>query len=64
MRKSPASGALPSAELDPYWQPVLLVPQASATPSPKPLRAMLVDGTAAIETIASPVAISFFVFDI
>jgi len=25
---------------------------------------MLVDGTAAIETIASPVAISFFVFDI
>ena len=30
----------------------------------RPLRAMLVDGTAAIETIANVGAISFFVFDI
>jgi hypothetical protein len=42
---------------------VLVPPHASAIGA-EPLRAMLVDGTAAIETIASPVAISFFVFDI
>lgn len=47
-----------------YTQPVLLPPQASCTASPEPLRTMLVDGTAASETIASAEAISFFVFDI
>src|SRR5580765_3507584 len=47
-----------------YTQPVLPLPQASCTASPEPLRAMLVDGTAAIARIASVEAISFFVFDI
>ena len=47
-----------------YTQPTLLPPQASCTTSPEPLRTMLVDGTAASETIASAEAISFFVFDI
>jgi hypothetical protein len=48
-----------------YWQPPVLVPpHASCAIGAEPLRAMLVDGTAAIETIVSPVAISFFVFDI
>jgi hypothetical protein len=48
----------------PYTQPALLFPQANCTTSPEPLRTMLVDGTAASETIASAEAISFFVFDI
>jgi hypothetical protein len=47
-----------------YTQPTLLPPQASCTAWPEPLRTMLVDGTAASETIASAEAISFFVFDI
>lgn len=47
-----------------YTQPLLLLPQASCTASPEPLRTMFVDGTAASETIASAEAISFFVFDI
>jgi hypothetical protein len=47
-----------------YTQPVLPLPQASCIAWPEPLRTMLVDGTAARETIASAEAISFFVFDI
>jgi len=48
-----------------YWQPPVLVPpHASCALWPAPLRAMVVDGTAAMETIASPVATSFFIFDI
>ena len=48
-----------------YWQPPVLVPpHASCALWLAPLRAMLVDGTAAMETIASPVATSFFIFDI
>ena len=47
-----------------YTQPVLPLPQTSCTASLEPLRTMLVDGTAASETIASAEAISFFVFDI
>jgi hypothetical protein len=47
-----------------YTQPTLLPPQASCSAWPEPLRTMLVDGTAASETIASAEAISFFVFDI
>jgi hypothetical protein len=40
-----------------------VLPQASWTGWLAPLRAMLVDGTAAIETIANVAAINFFVFD-
>jgi hypothetical protein len=47
-----------------HWHPVLPLPHASCTPSLAPPRMMLVDGTAASETIASAEAISFFVFDI
>jgi hypothetical protein len=64
MRKSPEPGPFLIAVQAHYTQPVLLPPQASCTASPEPLRTMLVDGTAASETIASAEAISFFVFDI
>jgi hypothetical protein len=64
MRKSPKPGLFLSVRGSIYTQPVLPPPQASCTASPEPLRAMLVDGTAASETIASAEAISFFVFDI
>ncbi len=48
----------------PYWQPPLVpLPQASGTLA-APLRAMLVAGTAASETVANAVANSFFAFDI
>ena len=47
-----------------YTQPALPLPQARCIAGPEPLRTMLVDGTAASETIASAEAISFFVFDI
>jgi hypothetical protein len=47
-----------------YWHPVLLEPQASCTLFPEPLRATLVDGTAASARTASVAATSFFVFDI
>jgi hypothetical protein len=63
MRKSPRPGLFLSLQVH-YTQPVLLPPQANCTASPEPLRTMLVDGTAASETIASAEAISFFVFDI
>jgi hypothetical protein len=47
-----------------HWQPLEpVVPHASRKPWLAPLRAML-DGTATIEAIASPVAINFFAFDI
>jgi hypothetical protein len=47
-----------------HWQPLEpVVPHASCKPWLAPLRAML-DGTATIEAIASPVAINFFAFDI
>lgn len=63
MRKSPYRGS--SSSCRSYdAQPVLPLPQASCTAWPEPLRTMLVDGTAASETIASAEAISFFVFDI
>ena len=64
MRKSPETGALPLPAQVHYTQPALPLPQANCTASPEPLRTMLVDGTAASETIASAEAISFFVFDI
>ena len=64
MRKSPEAGLFLSWRRSIYTQPELLFPQASCTASPEPLRTMLVDGTAASETIASAEAISFFVFDI
>ena len=64
MRKSPDAGPFLSGRKSIYTQPVLLPPQANCTASPEPLRTMLVDGTAASETIASAEAISFFVFDI
>jgi hypothetical protein len=63
MRKSPNRGSSSRSQIH-YTQPVLLPPQASCTAWPEPLRTMLVDGTAASETIASAEAISFFVFDI
>ena len=63
MRKSPNRGSSSPVQ-SAYTQPVLLLPQASCTAWPEPLRTMLVDGTAASETIASAEAISFFVFDI
>jgi hypothetical protein len=63
MRKSPKPGPFLFLHIH-YRQPVLVPPQASCTASPEPLRTMLVDGTAASETIASAEAISFFVFDI
>jgi hypothetical protein len=40
------------------------LPHATGTLAPEPLRAMLVDGTAAIARTASDAASSFFVFDI
>lgn len=56
--------ALHSSNTDFHWQPLEpVVPHASCKPWLAPLSTML-DGTAAIETIASPVAISFLVFDI
>ena len=64
MRKSPEAGLFLLPGQIHYTQPVLLPPQASCTAWPEPLRTMLVDGTAASETIASAEAISFFVFDI
>ena len=64
MRKSPEPGLFLLLCRSIYTQPVLLPPQASCTASPEPLRAMLVDGTAASARIASAEAISFFVFDI
>jgi hypothetical protein len=64
MRKSPEAGLFLSCAEIHHTQPVLLPPQASCTAWPEPLRTMLVDGTAASETIASAEAISFFVFDI
>ena len=64
MRKSPDRGSSSPPEQIYYTQPTLLPPQASCTAWPEPLRTMLVDGTAASETIASAEAISFFVFDI
>jgi hypothetical protein len=63
MRKSPNWGSSSPLQVH-YTQPVLPLPQASCTAWPEPLRTMLVDGTAASETIASAEAISFFVFDI
>jgi hypothetical protein len=63
MREEPQVGSSLSLTIR-YTQPVLPFPQASCTASPEPLRTMLVDGTAASETIASAEAISFFVFDI
>ncbi len=63
MRKSPNRGSPSSVQIH-HTQPVLLPPQASRTAAPEPLRAMLVDGTAASARIASAAAISFFVFDI
>jgi hypothetical protein len=64
VRKSPEPGLFLSFVQIHYTQPALLFPQASWTAWPEPLRTMLVDGTAASETIASAEAISFFVFDI
>jgi hypothetical protein len=64
MRKSPNRGSSSPPVQIHYTQPTLLPPQASCTAWPEPLRTMLVDGTAASETIASAEAISFFVFDI
>jgi hypothetical protein len=64
LRKSPGTGLFLSFVQIHYTQPALLLPHASCTASPEPLRTMLVDGTAASETIASAEAISFFVFDI
>jgi hypothetical protein len=64
MRKSPSRGSSSPPVQIHYTQPTLLPPQASWTAWPEPLRTMLVDGTAASETIASAEAISFFVFDI
>jgi hypothetical protein len=63
MKEEPQPGPFLSSEIR-YTQPVLPFPQASCTAWPEPLRTMLVDGTAASETIASAEAISFFVFDI
>ena len=64
MRKSPNRGSS-SPRAGPLTRNrVLPLPQASCTAWPEPLRTMLVDGTAASETIASAEAISFFVFDI
>jgi hypothetical protein len=63
MRKSPNRGP-PSSYAETYTQPELLLPHATCTPWLVPLRTKLVDGTAAIEAIASAEAISFFVFDI
>ncbi len=63
MRKSPERGPSSCCAVR-YTHPLLLLPQANCTASPEPLRTMLVDGTAARETIASAEAISFFVFDI
>jgi hypothetical protein len=64
MRKSPDDGALPLPAEIRHTQPVLPLPQASCTPPLTPPRTMPVDGTAASETAASAVTISFFVFDI
>jgi hypothetical protein len=65
MRKSPEPGLFQFGVKASYTpHPVLVPPQASCTASPEPLRAMLVDGTAASAAIASAEAISFFVFDI
>jgi hypothetical protein len=64
MRKSPKPGLFSPVQVVHYTQPVLELPQASCTAWPEPLRTMLVDGTAASETIASAEAINFFVFDI
>jgi hypothetical protein len=64
LKEEPQTGALPLPVQIHYTQPTLLPPQASCTAWPEPLRTMLVDGTAASETIASAEAISFFVFDI
>jgi hypothetical protein len=64
VRKSPKPGLFLTRAQIHYRQPVLPPPQASCTTSLEPLRTMLVDGTAASETIASAEAISFFVFDI
>ena len=63
MRKSPNRGSTSPAQ-SAYTQPALPLPQARCIASPEPLRTMLVDGTAASETIASAEATSFFVFDI
>jgi hypothetical protein len=64
MRKSHNRGSSSPPVQNHYTQPTLLPPKASCTAWPEPLRTMLVDGTAASETIASAEAISFFVFDI
>src|SRR5205809_5882707 len=61
--EEPQPGLLLSCAIH-YRQPVLPLPQASCIAWPEPLRTMLVDGTAASETIASAEAINFFVFDI
>jgi hypothetical protein len=63
MRKSPNRGSSSHVQFA-YTQPELPLPQARCIAWPEPLRTMLVDGTAASETIASAEAISFFVFDI
>jgi hypothetical protein len=63
MRKSPDDGALPLPAEIRHTQPVLPLPQAICTPPAPPSR-MLVEGTAASETVASTAAIRFFVFDI
>ena len=48
-----------------YAHPLLpLAPQATGRLSTEPVRAMLVAGTAASDTVASAAASSFFVFDI
>jgi hypothetical protein len=48
-----------------YAHPLLpLAPQATGWLSTEPVRAMLVAGTAASETVASAAASSFLVFDI
>jgi hypothetical protein len=64
MKEEPQLGLFLSSCPDPLHGTKLLPPQASCTAWPEPLRTMLVDGTAASETIASAEAISFFVFDI
>lgn len=63
--KSPIPGLLASHRCNLYPQPVVEpAPHATDTPSPEPLRATLVDGTAASARTASDAASSFFVFDI
>lgn len=66
MSGEPLSGGSPRHvhHGQPVHPPPAPPPHASCTLSAEPLRAMLVDGTAANATIASAAAISLFVFDI